>query len=465
MISSSPRHRLIPVRLPAWPVLAAVFLIAGCPNAARETVLTPPLDPFSTDGDEYALVGQSPAKMRHLMSGPLARPVNVRLRGATMDEAISAVSEATGFGLIIDARLWDEAEERTIDLSVRDMKTRHLFEWMARLLGAWCAIEEDRTVIFTNDSNWASRGRLSSQTYQLGALSRIDEPMRRAYEHTYEAQRFLFLLRAVLGQVAVQPSEQIFSDHHLTGITARLNARGHDKLARILEEIRQPHTYRPPEEPAPPPPGAVMAAPVRCNFDRADVREVADRLGRAADVNIGFDYQAVPPDRRAISLALGEVRLDRALSAFAEAAGLGRFHLEPGRRVWIIGRGQDPDTLLDSGILPWDNSIVRSYYVGDLAERFGPFLVMQRVQDAVADGMRVVRPIVFFDTSGEDHRVRRSGRRRTGSPADDAAPPLGFFHECTGRLVLVHSPTAHQFAEHAIERLMAVTRAPEGEED
>lgn len=412
-----------------------LVLLCGCkgtPPAPQPTKPAAPPPAFFDNGaiTEEIFLGKTMAELRQLLRDAIDTPVTLSFRSANLQTVVREISQKTGLGIGVTPDISVAAESRPIDLDVRHMPARHVLDWLTRLLSAYYAIEGPQTVFITRDAAWASQDRLKLRGYPAGALVRIERPRRNPYSVSEDKEQLLVVLRGCLRHtMAGHRDAKILLDETGSRLTAMLPQRGHQKLEKILEELRKPREYVPPTT------NAVTASKgssdkllettVLCNFTRQDVRHIIDELGRRTNVNIGFDYRRIPEDRRDIALAQGETTLGRALEAVARAAGLGQAIVEPGRRIWILAAGEDPRAVLaGSGELPWDRAVVRSYYIKPLVDHFGFRLLEEQIRKTVTP-----------NEWGKD-------------------VPVGYYHAPTGRLLVLHDEDAQEHIARIIDTAM-----------
>lgn len=412
------------------PILCGCRSTPPAPPPPAKTASTPPL--FLDDGaaNEEVFLGKTMAELRQMLRDAIDTPITLSFRSANLQAVVREISQKTGLGIAVTADISVAAEGRPIDLDVRHMPARHVLDWLTRLLGAYYAVEGPQTVFITRDTEWASQDRLKLRGYSVGVLIRIERPRRNPYDVSEDKEQLLVVLRGCLRHtMAGHRDAKILIDETGSRLTAMLPPRGHQKLEKILEELRKPREYVPPETDTATDAGnaadKLLETTVLCNFARQDVRRIIDELGRRANVNIGFDYRRIPEDRRDIALALGETTLGRALEAVARSADLGQVIVEPGRRVWILAAGEDPRAVLaGSGELPWDRAVVRSYYIKPLVDNFGFRLLEEQI-------------------------------RKTVTPNDWGRDvPVGYYHAPTGRLVVLHDAEAQAAIARLIDAAM-----------
>jgi hypothetical protein len=410
----------------------ALAALAGCtrPETPRIRADAPPAFFQERDWPDALFLGKSVAEIRQMMKGAIETPVTLRARSALIDAVVRELSQQTGLGIGITPGVYAANDGRRLELDVRNLPARYALEWLARLSRSYYAAEDPQTVFLTRDRNWASQDRLQMRSYSVGTFHRLGRPVPARYDPSYEAQQLVFALRYCLRHVmAGHEDASLILDHTGSRLTARLPPRGHAKLARILEELKGPRRYDPAiaEDPV----AATrkrLDAPVTCTFPKQDLRRIVRDLAAQAKVHVGLDYRRVPEDRRAVALNLGRTTLGAALRALRDAAGLGEIVPETGRRIWILGPGQEPSFFRETGELPWDRAVVRSYYVRRLADQFGVPLLFQTLRKEVTPGLW------------------------------DADLPVAFYHHPTGRLVVIHDPAAQRAVALSIRRMMGVTR-------
>jgi len=417
------------VGIRAWLLFAAcggLLAAAGCtgPTVEEPPDLTPPL--VFEEPDEAGLSQD----LRRLVRSPLDAPVTASFRSASLRDVAREVSRQAGLGVGITPDLLADEAAGPIDLDVRGMPARHVLDWVTRLADAYYVAEGPRTVFLTRDRTWPSQDRLHTRSYPVGAFTRVRRPSPTEYDHRREAERLVLMLRYCLRHViAGRGDARIIVDETGSRLTAFLPRRAHVKLRSIVEELKKPRAYEPPRRgSAGPTTGRLLRARVVCRYRETGVLEVARDLGRQAKVHVGFDLGLVDPQRSVVSLDLGEAGLGEALRALADAVGLGRVVIEPGRRIWILGRKQTRKLLRATGEMPWDRAVVRSYYVQDLADHFGIEMLFEGI------------------------------RANVTPEAWEADLPVVFYHSATGRLLVIHDPEGQrQVAEH-VDGMMELAR-------
>ncbi len=416
-------------------MIALFLLSSGCvsePPKKGPAAVTPPV-PFNEVSWRAGgmLPGKSTEEVRRLLRGAIDTPVTLNLRTATLQAAAAELSEKTGLGIGITPDALGRAGQ-TFDLTCRTMPARYVLDWITRLAGVYYAIERPGAVFIMRDRSWASQDRLTTRSYAVGALARISRPIGTKYDHARETKDLLSLLRYCLRHTMTGHRDaKLLADDTGTVLTALLTPRGHAKLERIIEELKKPRQYEPPQhslDDSANDPANLLKAPALCNFEKQDIRLIAAELGKRANVNIGFDYRLADEQHRAIALALGEVTLAEALDAIAKAAGLGEVVAEPGRRFWILGKHQTRQFLRTTGQLPWDRAVVRSYYIEPLVTQFGVKLIFDAIRAAVTPG----------EWDGE--------------------LPLAFYHGPTGRMIVLHDEEAQQAVADCIDRMVNLAK-------
>ena len=458
-------------------VLAVLALLPGCRDAqpAPRISVTPPVFFDELEGQEERFLGKSMVEIRRMLRSTMDAPVTLSVRSSTLQAVVRELSQQSGLGIAITPDALAVARDRPIDLDVHEMPARYALEWLTRLIDAHYAVEGPGNVFITRDRAWASRDRLRMRGYGIGALrkierpvvTRVDRPGAARYDQSYDAQRLVILLADVLRHTtAGHPDARMVVDETGSRLSAMLPPRGHAKLASIIEEMKRPRQFEPP--PADDTDlrrAALLATPVTCDFPRQDVRRIADELGRRANVNIGFDYRLIDGRHRTVSLGLGETTLDKALTAFADAAGLGEVVAEPGNRFWILGKDQTARTINRSGELPWDRANVRSHYVEPLVGQFGVDLVFRKIQEAVTDQRPDDPPIGFVHLPEDRFAVERSVHDKPAAAPRNGDFPVVFYHAATGRLVVIYDDEVQKIIAQRVAELMGMLRPrPVGEE-
>jgi hypothetical protein len=417
-------------RAAEWMLSAVVIgLAAGC-RAAPPDASTRPELPLMFDESHRDEPPESELpfnRIRELVRFTLDRPVTLSLRGVSLEAAVRELSRKSGLGIGVTPEVIKSAEGRLIDLEVSGMRARHVLDWITRQIGAHYATEDTQTVFLTSDRLWAGQDRLRQKHYSIGTFLRIP-PSAGRFAHAREVES----LREFLGLCLRHPmtghaDARLLIDETGSRLTAILPPRGHAKLEQILYELKRPRRYEPTPE-------ALfneadlerMRQTVSCDFKGRDLRDILADLGRRAKVNIGLDYRRVGQARRVIDLQLGEVPLRTALDALARAADLGSVMLEPDRRLWILAKGQNHTLFWATGELPWDRSVVRSYYIGELIREFGIDLILRELHRSVTPGL---------------------WRRDL---------PVALVHEATQRLLVIHEPEAQKEVARCIQRLRRI---------
>lgn len=453
-------------------VLAVLALVPACREAqpAQPVNVTPPVFFDELEGQEERFLGKSMVEIRRMLRSTMDAPVTLSVRSSTLQAVVRELSEQSGLGIAITPDALATARDRPIDLDVREMPARYVLDWLTRLIDAHYTVEGPGNVFITRDRAWASRDRLRMRGYSIGALrkigrpvvTRVDRPGAARYDRSYDAQRLIILLSDVLRHTTKgHPDARMVVDETGSRLSAMLPPRGHAKLASILDEAKRPRQYEPP--PADDTGlrrAALLATPVTCDFPRQDVRRIADDLGHRANVNIGFDYRLIDGRRRTVSLALGETTLDKALAAFAAAAGLGKVVAEPGDRFWILGKDQTARTVSGSGELPWDRAGVRSHYIAPLVDQFGIDLVFRKVQQAVTDRRPDSAPIGFVRLPEDRFAVERTVHDKPAAAPWNGDFPVIFYHAATGRLVVIDEDEVQKIVAQRVAELMGMLRPP-----
>jgi hypothetical protein len=407
-------------------LVLCIVLAAGCsqpPRATPQPQVTPPVLFNETDWGEAELLGKSAQEIRRLVAGALHTPVTLSFRGASLQTVVKELSQKSGLAIGVTPDVLDASRGRLLDLDVREMPACEALDWITRLAGAWYAVEGRQTVFITRNRRWVSDDRLQLRHYRVGTFWRTP-PTAGRFAFVGEKEELVHILGYALRHTtAGRPGAQIVVDPTGARLSAKLPRRGHDKLAAVLDELKKPRKSEPPEpDPFPAYRADLLRRRIACDFGVQDARRIADELGRRARVHVGFDYRALKPDRRLFALNDGETALGDALERFARRAGLGDVVVEPGHRVWILGRDQDDAVLRRTGRLPWDRAEVRSHYIRTLVRQYGVGRILESIRKTVSPGLW------------------------------DGDLPVAFYHQPSGRLVVIHDARGQRGVAAVIEK-------------
>jgi hypothetical protein len=220
-----------------------------------------------------------------------------------------------------------------------------------------------------------------------------------------EREEFLAELRELLKVYAVRAPDYSLrlrsSDRRLEAFLA---PELHARLETILRTMSNPG--RVPR--ARPLPGAAERAalaaalerPVRATYEDWPLPEVLFDLAFQAEVNLGFDHvafrdRAVPR----LTLALGEVPLERALAAVVRQAELGAVVRDAPTGLWLDAREEGAAGMRE---LLWEGLPVVGYAVAPLVEKMPPDKLVAQARDRIPRDVAVDASVavVYHERSG-----------------------------------------------------------------
>ncbi|MFH0910686.1 MAG: hypothetical protein V1918_04175 [Planctomycetota bacterium] len=352
---------------------------------------------------------------------PLARRIDLDLRGKTVLEAVRQLNERGKIDLLIGRDIADSKSLLTQLLSVemRDTTLRGAVEWVARALGTRYRLEDGgRTVEFTSSYAWLEKEPIEIQYYNIGGLAEVEE-----------AAAFLAQIKELLKVYAMRSQQYALilraSDFRLQ---ANFPSVLHARLALILRAMAYPgRVPRSLKSEAPLDARRLeeaLSAHVRCNYEEVPLPEVLADLSFQADVNLGFDQVALSGrPYPLIRLHAEEEALADVLVKVGEQAGLEGSLFDPPYGVWLT---EEPPLLGRSGSreLLWTDVPVAGYAVRPLAREMGGEVLALLVKKSIPLDVR-------------------------------SDPSMGvIYHERSGNLVVVAPAEVQESVERFLARLL-----------
>jgi len=348
-----------------------------------------------------------------ILPDPLARPAEIFADGVALPELIGLLEARHGIRVSISPTIpVDEWQRVRVCVAMPRGTWRAFFDWLVRPLRAHYSLEADGGVWVSRSEDLLEDEPLVLRTYRVPThlVSSVPLPGALAFEREQDA--IIETLETCLGYLLARRPECTLAFHgHQDVLVARLPARGHSRLARLLAAIRF----------GTPPVG--VASPTREDIkarlgariewsDRAlPARKFVAALARKAKVNIGCDLAAL--GAKPVVVNPGRHAARELLDALVRQTPIGRYELEGGHGIWLYPEGEDQNFPL-CGASRWDAAEVRAYDVRPLLRHLSAKALLVRVK-------RQVDP----------------GEWERGLPAASVFLP-------TARLVVVHDPAGQR---------------------
>lgn len=380
--------------------------------------------------------------------GPLSRPIDLLLDRQPLSRVAALLSILSGLDIMVtpDAVAPERLDGISLNLRMRGVTVAAALDWVARCLDARYRLAPSGTVRLYRDESWIFNEPLVTRSYPSGTYARITRPraitydqsgpadgsplpvLPNVYDFAQECQQTLDLFSHLLRLAQERCDGTLVTfNRSRTELIAVCPEFVHEKVARIAYELRRGSQ---PDEPPPPPPvptaqdlAQTLARRISCRFVNEPFDKMMLQLAELADVNIG--WRPGPEDRTPVSAHFENLPLTEALNRTLPQGGFSSFDIEPSHGLWLL-RADEP---VPSKSAPeeffWDACLVRSYYVRPLLSRYKADELQRMVKTAVT-------PVLW------------------GEPV-----PAMAFHQPSGRLVVIHTPAAHEAIR---EYLLALTR-------
>jgi hypothetical protein len=353
---------------------------------------------------------------------PLDRPLSVELRDEPVSALLARLSE---IGVTVraapDVSRDGPFDAVRMDLWTVEVPARRVLDWLGRILDAHYVVESPGAVWFSRRGDWIEREELDARTYRVDAL----------FADKDGADLVALLSEAVLpatwanALAAVGPL-----DVGKGTLTAILPRSAHERLARVIAELRRPLASGPPSPRTYLPVQRLLAREVTTRHSGWSFRDAAWDLARQARVTIGFMPQGAWGGPR-VTLSGGRMPLSQALGQLAREGGVDGFAVEPDGLIWLC-RGVRPPV---SSECLWTSAEVRSYDVSRLkaAHGFSGPMILRLVKSRVYPE-RWRNPFV-----------------------------MGAFSAARERLVIIHSEEVQRGVGDLMERIFALGEKALGE--
>jgi hypothetical protein len=275
-------------------------------------------------------------------------------------------------------------------------------------------VESPGVVWFSRGADWLEREELDARTYRVDAL----------FAGNDAGDLTALLSDAVLPATWARAGSGLGPlDAGKGTLSAVLPVSAHERLARVLSELRRPAASGPPPPREDDAARRLLAREVTARHSGWSLREAAWDLARQARVTIGFMPQGAAGGPM-VTISGGRMPLSQALGLLAREGGAAGFAVEPDGLIWLCGGVRPPA----SSECLWTLAEVRSYDLSRLRSAHGfsgPMLV------------RLVRSRVHPE--------------RWSSPFVAAG-----WSAARERLVVIHSEEVQRAVGDLLERLLAL---------
>ena len=386
-----------------WLVLGAA-LAGGC----RQSPDAPPLLPQPGKAPPVQVIAPRPEPRRD----PMDRRSSVVFDAVLLPDVISKASRDMGAAVTVSPTIpVAEWSQHRVSLRMKDVRRRAFFDWLVRPLQAQYAIEADGGVWLSRSDDLLDDEPLDVHAYRVPTHLTSARPIRGLLAYDREQAAIADTLHACLRYIEERrPGCRIAFHGGQDVLVARLPARGHARLAAVLDAMR--HGSRLPELPKPSllDLRTQLDATIAWDTPPGPANRVLFRIAEAADVNLGWDAGALAT--RIVAIPPGKHTLRQMLDAVVRQTPVGRYELEPGRGIWLCLEGQDA-SFPPSGATPWDRAVVRAYDVRPVLRHLTPEALLAHVRKQVDPGdwgrglpaavvfLPTARLIVVHDQAGQ----------------------------------------------------------------
>ena len=357
-------------------------LMAGCTLAAGCGGKPEPA-PQSEGGARVAPLPAPVARKRP--PGPLERRGSFAFDGVPLPEVIGELGRAHGLRVSVSPSIPVERWARhKVTLRMADVQVRAFFDWLVRPLGVEYAIEDTNSVWLTRGDELLLTEPLCARTYHVPTHFRARRPVRGALRFAREQRAIVQALHQCLRYVEDRREGCRLAFHGDQDVlVARLPEAGHLRLVAALDAMR--HGSEPPGLPRPAlhQLRAKLGVSIACKGGPQPVGRVLANVAEQAKVNLGWDGGRLGSPVVAIHKGPHSVR--EVLDAVVKQTKVRRYHLEPGRGIWLDLEGQRED-LPESGATRWDRAMVRAYDVRPLLLHSSPQSVLKELRRQVDPG-------------------------------------------------------------------------------
>ncbi len=358
-------------------LLVGLFALAACRSAPQ-----PPLD---LGKGRPKPAGPRAAERPRRQPSPLDQVGTFRFDGVPLPEAISKLAKELRLAVTVSPTLpASEWEKHRVTLRMKGVSRRAFFDWLVRPLQAQYAVEADGSVWLSRSDDLLDDEPLEVRSYRVPTHLTSTKPVRGLLVFEREQAAVVETLQACLRYVVERrPGCRIAFHGGQDVLVARLPARGHARLAELLDAIRYGTGL--PELPKP------SALELREKLDATFAWDAPPgpanatllRIAEAADVNLGWDAAALA--ERMVIIPPGKHTLRQMLDAMVRQTPLGRHEAEPGHGIWLYLKKQD-ESFPSSGAVPWDRAVVRAYDVRAILPHTTPEALLAHVRKLVDPG-------------------------------------------------------------------------------
>ena len=399
--------------------------LAGCPRKPE-----PGVRPAPARAAPRRMAPRSPTRPKPV-PGPLEQRASFDFDRVPFPDVIGALERDHGLRLGISGSIpFERWARHTVTLRMRDVERRAFLDWLVRPLGAMYAIEEKGGVWLARDDELLLTAPLELRTCTVATHVSARPPLRGSLSFVKEQRLIVDTAESGLRLLFDRRKGCRLAFHGEQDIlVARLPARGHRRLAAVLDAMR--HGTEPPGLPSPTlhELRAKLRAPVTCDGQPKALGPLLWQAARQVEVNFGWDASRLGSP--AVTVPQGQHALADVLRAVVAQTKVGRYALEPGRGIWLYAAGE-PKRSHDSGATPWDRAVVRAFDVRPLLMRSSRESILKRLQTQVD-----------------------SGRWQRGLPSAAIFTP-------TARLIVVHDPAGQQRVASAVQGMLEEALAPPG---
>jgi len=323
--------------------------------------------------------------------GPLGRQATFVYDGVPLPEILSSVERQTGVPISVAPSIpLKEWGELRVTLRMADVTLMAFLDWLARPLRAEYAIEAQGGIWLTRSDDLLVSEPMEVRSYRVATHVQTPVPLRGVLSFPREQTLVLATLHDCLRYLEDRRPECHLAFHGEEDIlVARLSARGHERLAEVLEAMRNGTPPLDPPRPSAEDLRARLRAPIECDGPAGPLPRVLAQAAERAGVNLGWDARALdaggaPPT---VAIPPGTRPLEEVLDLVFRQTRLRRFQLEPGHGIWLHLEGQGAD-FPASRATPWDRAVVRAYGVGALLEERTAMWILDEVRRMVDPGQR-----------------------------------------------------------------------------
>ena len=351
---------------------------------------------------------QRPARKPH----PLDQRVSLAFDRVPLPEVLGTIARETKVIVAVSPSIpVEEWSRHRVTLRMREVSLRAFLDWLVRPLHASYAVEEGPGAWLCRGDDLLADEPMELRSYRVPThmVSRV--PVGGALNYGREQAAVVDTLTACLRfLIERRPGCHLAFPGGTDLLAARLPARGHARLAALLDAMRYgseaPESHRPW--------ASELSARLRISFawdsPPAPASQTLARIAEVAGVNLGWD-PAVVGDRE-VAIPAGSHTLRDLLDAVVRKTPLARCEIEPGHGLWLYPKSQAAD-FPASGATPWDRAVVRAVDIRPLAASLTPDAILAHLRkhvdpDAWASGLPAAavfvptyRLIVVHDPEGQ----------------------------------------------------------------